>query len=393
MRAAHTSLGFFASFILVACGGGGGGGGDHDTSTTPDGEDMVADTVVEDSTPGDVLEDPDASDTTEDVMEETVHDVEEDGELPAPRVVTCSDDPPSGADLPDPLPTYAGECPVLEPGRNTITTSGNSRTFILAVPADLDPSESLPVAFLWHWLGGDADGFIEKGEVQAAVDEVRFLAIAPDSKDDVLAKWPFLLLDSEARLEEEAVFFDDMLACVAEQFNVNESCVSTAGVSAGGLWVSQLAQLRSNRLSSFLSLSGGVGTPGDIVNPVHPWNGTSHRMPAMVLWGGPSDFCGVNFQTTSTNLEDGLIDDGHFFVECVHNCAHAEPPMEPPEGESAYISLWTFMLDHPYWLRDGESPYLAEGLPDVFPSWCGIGQGSATIREGECPAGPWGECF
>jgi hypothetical protein len=234
---------------------------------------------------------------------------------------------------------------------------------------------------------------MEKGEIQAAVDSARFLAIAPEAKGDLLMKWPFLIIDGNARMEEEARFFDDMLACTAAQFNVNPSCVSSAGVSAGALWTCQLAQLRSTRLASFLSLSGGVGVPGDFLNPVRPWSGGAHAMPAIVLWGGPLDFCGLSFATTSSYLEAGLVAGGHFFVECVHNCAHAQPPMEPPPGESTFSALWEFVFDHPYWLDDGESPYLATGLPDNFPEWCGIGPGSATMRTGDCPSGPLGECL
>jgi len=336
------------------------------------------DTAGDEATPDEPLEDPADPD---------------EGEVPLPRVVTCQDDPPPGADLPAPLPVYAGECPTLVPGVNTITSSGVQRTFLLALPTDIGPDEKLPVASLWHWLGGDAAGFMEKGEIETAVNDQRFMAIAPEAKGDLLMKWPFLLLDSAARMEEEARFFDDMLACAAAQFNVNASCISSVGVSAGALWTSQLAQLRSTRLASFLSLSGGVGAPGDYFNPVHVWSGAGHVLPALVLWGGPSDFCGLSFASTSAYLEEGLVSDGHFFVECIHNCSHAQPPMEPPEGQSAYASLWKFMLDHPYWLDDGESPYLATGLPAEYPEWCGIGQGSAVIRTGECESGPLGDCM
>jgi len=371
-----------AALVLAGCGGTSGTGGD--TATLPDTEDTARDTAVDEQ------DDPDAApDAVEDPVEE---DAAEEEPAPAP-VVTCSDDPPTGADLPDPVPVYAGTCPTLAAGRNTITSGGSAREFLLAVPADMDPAERLPVAFLWHWLGGDAAEFFEKGEVQPAVDEIRFIAVAPEAKGDLLMKWPFLLLDSEARMEEEARFFDDMLACVAEQLNVNASCVSSVGVSSGALWTSQLAQLRSTRLASFLSLSGGTGVPGDYFNPVHAWTGATHKLPAMVLWGGPTDFCGLSFSVTSGNLEAALVSDGHFFVECIHNCAHAQPPMTPPPGESAYVSLWTFILDHPYWLDDGESPYQTTGLPGAYPEWCGIGPGSATIREGECSSGPLGDCF
>jgi len=69
---------------------------------------------------------------------------------------------------------------------------------------------------------------------------------------------------------------------------------------------------------------------------------------------------------------------------CVHNCGHAIPPLEPAEGESRFTPFWEFVLDHPYWLPDGESPYRHHGIPDTFPPWCGIGVGSATPRTGVC---------
>ena len=298
-----------------------------------------------------------------------------------PRVVSCSDAPPGGAPSPPPLAPYSGgTCPTLAPGRNTIQSGGASREFILAVPAGLAGDEQLPVLFLWHWLGGSADDFYTRGEVQAAADADRFLAVIPEEKGDVTFRWPFSPLESAARRDEELRFFDDMLACVAEQYSVNRSCVGSVGVSAGALWTSQLASHRSEQLSSFVSLSGGTG--GSLVRP---WGGASHRIPAIVLWGGPTDFCGVNFETASRDLEDNLTADGHFFVECIHDCGHAEPPLEPPEGLSTYTAIWRFVLDHPYWLRAGESPYLATGLPDAMPDWCGIGAGSATMRTGECP--------
>lgn len=310
-----------------------------------------------------------------------------------PSIFTCKDNPPPGSQMPDPLPVYSGDCPELVAGMNTILSSGSTRSFMLAFPSTLVSDEKLPVVFLWHWLGGSAEDFMEKGQIQDAVDTFRFLAIAPEAKGDLLMKWPFLIVDSTRRMEEEARFFDDILACVAEQFNVNNSCVSSVGVSAGALWTCQLAQLRAKRLSSFLSLSGGVGMSGDYLNPVRPWSGAEHVMPAIVLWGGPMDFCGLSFATTSSYLESGLVAGGHFFVECIHNCAHAEPPMDPPPGESNYSSLWRFIMDHPYWLEDGDSPYLITGLPDIFPQWCGIGPGSATIRTGECESGPLGDCL
>jgi hypothetical protein len=197
-------------------------------------------------------------------------------------------------------------------------------------------------------------------------------------------------------MDEEYTFFDDMLACVEQQFHVNESCVSTIGVSAGALFTDQLVQARANRLASFVSLSGGVG---DVI--IKPWAGTgAHKPPGVVLWGGdgPPNMdgnkdilgclgLGMDFSVASRDIETGLVADGHFFVECRHNCGHVEPPLDTPPGLSKYASMWEFAMNHPFWLPAGQSPYLTNGLPPSMPAWCAIGAGNSVPRSGSgCPA-------
>ncbi len=314
----------------------------------------------------------------------------------------CRETPPVGARQPLPPPLPIAGCPTLSPGMNTITTSGKSRQFIVVAPTTtVDANETLPVLFMWHWIGGSAQGFLEKGEVQAASDDQHFLAVIPVAEGaNVIGtsfntKWPFDISQSAPRMAEEFQFFDDMLACVEQQYAVNQNCVSTVGVSAGALFTDQLAQAKSQRLSSFISLSGGVA---DTI--IKPWTGAAHKLPAVVLWGGDGPPAmdgvkdilgcfgiGMDFSVASNALEQGLVADGHFFIECRHNCGHVEPPLDAPAGESKYAGMWEFALNHPFWLEPGDSPYLTHGLPASMPSWCSIGARSSTPRSGPgCPA-------
>jgi predicted esterase len=292
----------------------------------------------------------------------------------------CHTAPPEGAPMPPPLPAYSGgACPALAPGHNTITSSNAQREFLLVVPTDLQASERLPVVFLWHWLGGSAQAFLNNGDVQNAVNELRFAAVIPEHKGDLATRWPYTVVDSNARFEEEYRFFDDMLACVAEAYPIEASCIGSAGVSAGALFTGQLGSGRGQLLSSIMSLSGGTG--GVIRN----WGGSPNKMPAFVLWGGPNDTCGpVNFQETSLNLEAALSAQGHLVLECLHNCGHASPPFDQPPTTTEFAPLWKFFLDHPYWLDTGTSPWQLEGMPDGMPPWCSIGAGTAAMRMGEC---------
>lgn len=303
----------------------------------------------------------------------------------APTGWLCAQDAPSGAAHAAPLPTYTGgACPDLVAGENTITSKGNARKFLLVLPEGLQPGEKPPILFLWHWLGGSAEDFLQEGQIQAAADEQRFVAVIPRSKGDGQFQWPFATIDSDARMEEEYTFFDDMLACAGKQFEANLDCVGSAGVSAGALFTDQLAGHRADRISSFLSLSGGTG------GVIRPWGKPARKLPGLVLWGGPTDTCLnlLSFDTLSKTLENDLTSEGNFFIECIHNCGHSAPPLDPPaDGSSIYGALWGFFLDHPFWVKDGESPYKDSGLPANMPEWCGIAKGSATPREGPCSGG------
>ena len=319
----------------------------------------------------------------------------------APRYL-CHQAAPQGAPQPVPPPMPAS-CPALVSGHNAITSTGQARDFILVLPADPQPGETFPVLFMWHWIGGSADGFLEKGEVQTAADQQRFIAVIPSARGANVAltsfntKWPFDITQSQDRMEEEFTFFDDMLACVEAQFPVDQNCVSTIGVSAGALFTDQLAQARSNRLASFLSLSGGVG---DTI--IKPWVGTGRTS-----W--PASCCGA---AMARRMMDGNKDIlGCLGIGMDFSVASTRPRGRPRArrpllrrvqaqlrarraaarwrrpASSKYAGLWEFALDHPFWLDPGDSPYLANGLPGDMPSWCGIGPDSETPRSGAgCPA-------
>jgi hypothetical protein len=406
--------------LLVACGGGQDPAPDAVTDTVatdtvpdataePGGDDATV--VPDEGGPGDLPEDPtpaevpdpgadvQADETASDPPPEVpdVPDVPEAPDIPIEypswlAEASCFAAPPEGSALAPPPPTYSGICPVLAPGFNTIVSSGKERRFLLVAPAEPVEGEVFPLLFMWHWLKSKPQSFLEKGDVQAAVDQQRFLAAIPESLYDidffglVQMPWPFLSFLPSSRFQQEYQFFDDMLACIAAQYAVNKECVSTVGVSAGGLYTTLLASARSERLSSLLSLSGGAGGTNGIVNEfLVPWDLPARKLPAIVLWGGPMDSCVmVNFQESSQQLEKDLIANGEFFVECIHNCKHSEPPIDPPPGKSRYFTLWDFFLKHPYWLPAGWSPYLVNGMPPESVPWCAIGMGSATPRTGAC---------
>lgn len=300
---------------------------------------------------------------------------------------TCDDTPPAGATLaPAPKSPSGGSCPTVTTGaesETTITSSGKERRFMVIVPDQIPAGKKLPVVFLWHWLGASAQSFYDRAFVHDAVNQQNFIAVLPESIGAAPSNWRgWFTANPETDREEEFVFFDDMLACVSEQFPVNENCVSTAGVSDGALWTSQLIGGRGEYLSSAIVLSGGVQNPADSTNGAirEYLPSTDHVMPAIILWGGPNDNFIINFEPATKALEEHMDAEGHFIIECEHNCGHDEPPFEPPPGQSKFAAFWEFVFDHPYWTPAGHSPYEETGLPTTFPSWCAIGVGNAVAR-------------
>ncbi len=300
----------------------------------------------------------------------------------------CGSERPAGAPTPAPLKAPSGgPCPSFVEGRNAITSAGTPREFLFEAPDDIGADEVLPVIFFWHWMGGDAQDFVDRGELAKATNDQRFLAIIPESigagvfgMASLDVKWPFDVTQSDDRVNQELTFFDDLLACAAEQYTVDRDCVSSAGVSAGALFTGQLAGLRGDYLASFVSLSGGTG------GIIKPFANPAHKMPGLVLTGGPTDNCFnlLNFESQSATLKQDMTQGGHFLVECLHNCGHAQPPVTPAPGQSAFAPFWDFVFAHPFWLSPGDSPYHETGLPDSFPEWCAIGMGAATPRTGMC---------
>ncbi len=309
-------------------------------------------------------------------------DVAPHGDVPALVDAPTVDIPPSPRDPPPLRPYSHGTCPRLVGAPTSdaainrgFRSGGQTRTFRLIVPRNYDGSSDWPVLFAWHWLNASSGSFVRQGELETATEQMRFIAIAPDEQQRdngdslFLFDWPFAETWGVA---DELTFFDDMLTCVSEQFRVDRHRVHGVGVSAGGLWLTYLSTTdRANYFASVEVMSGGLG---DVLGVWRmEYTPQPNKFPAMVLWGGPSDFLGVNFDEASRRYRDALIRDNHFVEQCVHSSGHAMPPVDPPaDGGTRFRPLWQFLLDHPYGLPPRTSPYQDAGIPPGSPSWCHV---------------------
>lgn len=338
----------------------------------------------------------------------------------------CFAPPPAGSPKPPAFKKYSGgTCPVLtnnytettwnptggymgngaweaDPvtnGLNEIVSSGNHRKFYLLYPPDWDGSYPLPVLWAYHWMAGEAYQMVREAEIQHGVKVRPMLIIVPESpktKDgkDVYAvnQWPFPpaiptgIPEGKIGDEAEMTYFDDVMACVSEQFNINPSCVSAMGVSAGALWSVYFASKHPEYFSSVLSLSGGYSSA------YGAWQAPNHKYHALVLWGGCKDMCVLDMAKMSLAYVLNLTGSGQFTMECVHPCEHGTPPVPRLNNdpvEPRYGPIWDFALNHPYWMAPQDSPYL-KGLPDVIPQAPrdGTDIGTCGPAPSQCSGGP-----
>lgn len=287
--------------------------------------------------------------------------------------------------VPPALPEYSmGACPEFTGGPTNDTSvvtgfpsGGDLRKFRLIVPPSYDGTRAFPLVIAWHWLNAQSSSFVSQAEMESAAEEMGFIALLPDDLEKAngdkvyFLNWPF----AEAwGMDKELVYFDDLLACVTQRFNVDPLQIHGIGVSAGALWLAQLSTTpKVNHLATVTSLSGGLGQ-----DPLGVWSmmfaPQPHKFPAIVLWGGPTDnLIIVDFQAASIRYRDALLADGHVVVACTHDAGHGVPPIDsPPDGGTRFRFLWKFMLDHPFGTPPGTSPWQEAGLPPEAPAWCAL---------------------
>jgi hypothetical protein len=299
---------------------------------------------------------------------------------PAPR--SYAEDLAAQPRTPPPVPEYSGgECPPLV-FANTAADSFNAefpsgvdvRQFRIIVPADYNPEQSYPLVFAWHWLAGDSNQMVREGRIETAATQVGFITVVFDrllserGNAEYIFSWPFAEDWGQA---QEMLFFNDVFACVNAQFKIDTDRVYAVGVSAGALWLTFL--MNTPLIDHFAAveiLSGGLAERGVALRMTH--EPRDHKFPSFVLWGGPSDRFVIEFEPASLKLREALMAHHHFVVSCTHDSGHGLPPVTEIEGQPRFRMLWQFMLDHPYGMDPGASPYFETGLPEQFESWCEV---------------------
>lgn len=210
-------------------------------------------------------------------------------------------------------PAYSGAtCPTFESGRAAIEAAGVMREVDLFLPPE---PAGAPLLFIWHPLGSNA-GQIGRFFDAAGIAAERGWVVAVPESQRLQTEWGFV-----GDAGPDLALFDDLLACLDAQFDIDNDRVYTTGFSAGALWSSYLILNRAEYLNAALVLSGGI-------NNFVPYATPAFQLPVLMTWGGPNDQYGgvINFQETTFIFRDRLSADGHPVITCEHAGGHVPPP-------------------------------------------------------------------
>ncbi len=251
-------------------------------------------------------------------------------------------------------PLSSGACPDFETsGRKTFVSGGIERQVHVYIPEYR--RADMPALFFWHPLGASAGMVANLMRAQTLADQFETVFVLPQAQSDEPYEWQFYVDDGGL----DAVLYDDLRACVVQELGVDPLRVTSAGMSAGGLWNSWMTMHRADTLATTLVMSGGTGQ-------VVYYDTPNADIPVMVMWGGEADTFSlgartVDFHAQSVQFSERLQADGHFVVECDHGEGHTIPLTG-----IGVIPAW--LTSHVF----GEPSPFEDGDLSSFPDYCTI---------------------
>ena len=162
------------------------------------------------------------------------------------------------------------------PGKDvnaSLAYGGVSRTYILHIPANYDPSKSYPLLMVFHGTAGSGAGMERNTQFNTTADQNGFFVAYPDS---IGAQWVL------AGSNNDLTFNMNVINAIESTYSINKARVVVSGYSQGGGMARQLA-------CDYTSTFAGVATISENFNAnsesgCHP----SKPIPA-VLFHGTAD--------------------------------------------------------------------------------------------------------
>lgn len=269
---------------------------------------------------------------------------------PTPEEPDPSEVPPPSGGVEPSIPAVSGECPVFRTGTIAFAGLGGIQLVVGAKAA----AASAPMVFYWHGTGSTSGEFARlAGAVRTGVE----------SQGGILVS--FQGTTGGDALSGTSVFgrgdidiVDQLVACAVRDHNIDPRRIFTTGCSAGGLFATNLAALRSDYIAAAAPNSGGFTRAPQFQGQFTPALMTVHGAPGR-------DVVIVDFSNTSATADRAFKGRGGFVINCNHGGGHCG-------GGGLAPDVWEFFEAHPYGVEPAPSPWVAAGLPGGFSNQCEV---------------------
>jgi polyhydroxybutyrate depolymerase len=150
----------------------------------------------------------------------------------------------------------------------TIEVAGESRSYVLSVPAEYDAAQPYPLVFAWHGLGGNG------------AQSRQYFRIESASKGGGIFVYPDGLPNDEGKngwdLSPDGIdvaLFDALIEKVSAAYCVDSKRIFSTGHSFGGFFTERLGCSRGNVLRGIAPVAGGppFGGMTNCATPVAAW--------------------------------------------------------------------------------------------------------------------------
>jgi poly(3-hydroxybutyrate) depolymerase len=149
-----------------------------------------------------------------------------------------------------------GKSPTLTSGSRTIQTGGQSRSYILRIPANYDNGHAHRLIFAYHWVGGTMQDVDGGGTSGAAWSYYGLRAQADDSTIFVAPQGISNGWGNSGGADVK--FTDDMIALIEGDLCVDTTQLFAMGFSYGGSMSYAIACARATVFRAVAVYSGGV---------------------------------------------------------------------------------------------------------------------------------------
>jgi len=169
----------------------------------------------------------------------------------------------------------------------TVTIGGVQRNYIQYLPVGFNAAtETLPVVFVLHGIGGNAQEMTAAG-MNLVADTARFIIIYPQGVPNTFGanSWNngTVFLSSTA---DDMGFFNTMMDNYLMNFNADISRIYMCGLSMGGIMSHHLACKMNNRIAAIGSMSGTIATS---TMDFHTTNPLTYKTPVIHFHGTLDD--------------------------------------------------------------------------------------------------------